>query len=86
MKTIYKYPLIPGTNIIKMPYEANILSIQEQNGVVCMWVLVETDYSDVDYEVSIYGTGQVVTTDKQYISTFQLEGGNLVFHAFGGEL
>ncbi len=30
MKTIHKYPLVPGTNEIEMPVDAEILTIQTQ--------------------------------------------------------
>ena len=45
MKTvIWKYQLkITGQQTIEMPYEHNILSVAEQNGVLCMWVEVNPD-------------------------------------------
>ena len=36
------------------------------------------------YDIRIFGTGHELDVDVgAYLGTFQLDGGNLVFHAFG---
>lgn len=41
-KTIYKYPLdVTDVQEIKLPVGAEILTVQAQNGTLCLWALVD---------------------------------------------
>lgn len=88
MKTIYKYPLsIIAENLIQKPRNAEILSIQMQNSIPCIWALVETNNETELKIIEIIPTGSKIEPlthhqGRQFIGTFQMQGGSLVFHAF----
>lgn len=85
MRTIYKYPLtVTGHNALRMPKGAEVLTVQMQHGVPCLWVLVDTDAPECERVLRIYGTGHPISDDENalYVGTFQLSGGAFVFHVF----
>lgn len=85
MKTIYKYPLeITDNQCVKMPKDAQILTVQMQGKTPCLWAMVDTENEVVERFIEIYGTGNPITgqDSRRYISTFQVIGGALIFHAF----
>jgi 6-phosphogluconolactonase/glucosamine-6-phosphate isomerase/deaminase len=86
MKTIYKYPLkIQDKQTISMPIGAQILSVQVQDEVVCLWALVEPRLPKREIEFQMLGTGHDaghINSNFKHISTVQVDGGNLVFHVF----
>lgn len=67
-----------------IPSDSKILCVQVQHGVPCIWVLVDPNVSKERKKIMIYGTGHPITEDGQYIGTFQVLGGSLVFHVFEG--
>lgn len=87
IKRIFKYELAlqEGQNI-SLPLGAEILTIQAQNKIPCLWALVDPNKGTEIRHFEIFATGDPVLcdigVDRKYISTFQLEGGLLVFHAF----
>ncbi len=86
-KTIWKLPLtVTDKQSINLPIDSEILSVQNQNGMPCLWALVDPEKPKEDILIEIFGTGHPVNYDmgvtRKYISTFQMEGGALVFHAF----
>lgn len=85
MQTIYKYPLrIEDEQEIEMPSAAKFLSVQVQPGVgPCLWALVDTDNIPSKRMIQIRGTGHPANGVGEYIDTFQMHNGGLVFHAFG---
>jgi len=84
MKTIWKYPLAPVENkkIIGMPKGAILLCVQAQYGNPCLWALVDSENPAVLREFSIRGTGHDARDVGQYVGTFQMKGGSLIFHLF----
>ncbi len=82
MKSIWKFSLtIQDSQKIKIPAGSKILSIQMQNGIPCIWALVNPDDSKRDKTIRIYSTGRRVESHHgDFIGTFQT--GPLVFHAF----
>jgi hypothetical protein len=61
------------------------LSVATQHDSVCIWFLVpDTDAKRVLRNVYIVSTGQSCNfvLDKQFVGTFQMFGGNLIFHVF----
>ncbi len=85
MKTIYKYPLlIEDKQVVSMPINAEILTVQIQNGIPCIWALVDTSSPLSDVSVRVYPTGGEVEQSQnlKYCGTFQMIGGGLVFHVF----
>lgn len=85
MKTIWKFELtITDEQIINMPRGGQILTIQTQNEVPCIWALVDPINSKEIVTIHIFGTGHPIRDNfnGKYIGTFQLQGGSLIFHVF----
>lgn len=95
MKTIYKYLLEPN-GVIKMPRGAEVLSVGEQHGWMCVWALVDTEAPIESRRFATVGTGHEIdlrddaggqicmTLSKRYfIGTVHFSGPTpLVFHIF----
>jgi len=83
---IWKYEISPYRTEVDLPSGAEILSVQVQSGVVCMWALVNTQNKTERRYFEIFGTGNKVPVDmgifRKFIGTFQIDGENLVFHLF----
>lgn len=84
-KSVWKYPILrPETHFtIEMPSGAEILSIQVQNNIPCIWALVNTETVMIDNKrFLLVGTGHDidVVDELKFIGTFQLD--KLVFHLF----
>lgn len=82
---IYKYPLkIVDQQYVTMPRGARVLSIGEQRGQMQMWALVDEIAQPVSRLVVIHGTGHPAgdVAGMEFIGTFMMDGGSLVFHAF----
>jgi len=95
MNAIHKFPVYIGQgNVFQTHKGATILDVQIQANdprpnSAQVWVMVDTSQPLVDFGVSIFGTGHTLPPDLQprhYVGTFQTAGGNLVWHAFGGQL
>ena len=85
MKTIWKYPLqLIESQIIEVPVGHSFLTVQVQNDIPCLWILVIPDQPKIKVCISIYGTGERVhfAEGRQYIGTFQQHYGSLVWHVF----
>lgn len=85
MKTVYKYQLkTTGEQFVDLPKNAEILSIQTQNNIPCIWVKVDT--SEVLHNrrgfITI-GTGEPLPENPiKYIGTYHLSSGQFIFHVF----
>ena len=81
---IWKYPLeIRDEQSIKMPGTSAILAVQVQNGTPCLWVMVDPRNPGRFRKIAIYGTGHEMSQSPyNYIGTFQVANGSLVFHVF----
>ena len=86
MKKIFKYPLeITDTQFVELPLGAKILTAQMQGNQLCLWAIVNTLPEAVkkNRRIEIIGTGNPMPTGElEYISTFQVHGGSLIFHVF----
>jgi hypothetical protein len=88
-KQIWKYKL-KNTELqnITMPRYSRILCVQSQKGIPCIWALVDINEKNTETRnIEIFGTGQAIPyTDpgvsRQYLGTFQIYDGDLVFHVF----
>ena len=70
---------------IAMPAGAVILALQTQNEAPCIWALVDAE--EPVHETRIFrtvGTGHSadVASKGTYVGTYQIRGGQLVFHVF----
>ena len=87
-KVIYKYPLgVTDFQKVLMPVGAEILICQTQFGEPKLWAFVNPNEINKEYRnIEIFGTGHIVVCDmgisRKYISTFQMYGGQSVFHVF----
>ena len=85
MITIYKYPLIiDDRQIIQMPSDAVLLCVQVQRGIPCLWARVDEDNAAESRVILTRGTGHAAAGVGDYVGTYQIEGGQLVFHVFDG--
>lgn len=81
---IYKYPLaVIDFQEIKLPAGAQILSLQVQREIPCIWALVDPKAELRTHHISTYGTGYGTEAySGKYIGTYQLKRGEFVFHVF----
>lgn len=82
---IFKYPLeVTDRQTVHLPYNSKILTVQLQHEKLQLWALVdELENLSVPITIAIYGTGNPMPNNPgDYISTFQMHGGSLVFHVF----
>lgn len=86
MKVVYKYRLEPGGFcLLAMPQAARLLCVQVQGDLPTVWALVDPKQPTVARKITILATGEPVKDDlvvANYIGSFQLASGALVFHAF----
>jgi hypothetical protein len=84
-KVIYKYPFKHrwGLDTIDLPLDCDILCVQEQHGDPVLYVEHSNDLDNIQgHRFVTVGTGESMDFDGKYIGTFQLSGGNLVFHTY----
>jgi hypothetical protein len=90
MKTIWKYE-IPMLDYfeLEIPAGAKILSVQVQGtddllllGKVFIWALVDPDALRTKRLFRLARTGHQIMDDGNFIGTFQLYNGKLVYHLF----
>lgn len=85
MKAVWKFPLlIEALQVVEIPVDSAILCVQVQDDIPCLWVLVDPDVrARTKAVIEIWGTGHLhETVPDNYLGTFQLRGGALVFHVF----
>ena len=83
MRHVWKYELkLVDVQSINVPIEAEALSAKIQHGKLCIWLRVDPEKPKKDRYVAINGTGHDCPPDWDFVETFYLEGGSLVFHVF----
>lgn len=84
MRTIWKYPVQAGPFTLDLPIGSRILTVQTQVDSPELWVEVpDTEARTEPRHFMAYGTGHPMDEPvREYIGTFQLEGGWLVFHLY----
>jgi len=69
--------------VLKMPKEAQILTVQVQYGKPCIWAVVDPTAPVEERKFRIAGTGHNLQYDlMRYIGTFQLSEGKFIGHVF----
>jgi len=84
-KEIWKFQLEkPGVHDISIPIGSELLTVQVQQGIVCLWAIVEPNAEKVLRSIEVVGTGVPIDREARmkYIGTIQLYSGSLVFHVF----
>lgn len=83
---IFKYPLdLVDTQTILVHRGAIPLCVQVQNGIPCLWAIVDLAAATGGLTLRIIGTGHPIDDDLDsltYLDTFQMMDGALVFHVF----
>lgn len=86
MKLIYKYDLTVGTNVVKMPANSVVLSVQAQGNRPVLYALVREDKlsTSVARRFHVVMTGQLIEDldCSGFIGTVMLESGTFVVHVF----
>lgn len=74
---IYKYTLpVQGVIEMDLPVGAQLLTLQAQFDIPCLWALVTPDAEREIRHLRMYGTGHPIDHDPgQYIGSFHLHGG-----------
>lgn len=85
MKTIWKFPLAAVSPYsVRMPKGAEVLTVQRQDKMACIWAMVDPDADTENRYFEIYGTGNPIHEDtalsRRYIGTFQVS--PFVWHVF----
>jgi hypothetical protein len=86
LKPIWKQELkITGEQFVELPQGLELLTVQIQNGSPQLWFKCDPNTPKILRRIRIYGTGVPVSlADEQYLATFQIADGQLVFHVFVG--
>ena len=84
MKYVYKYDVsIEDHFELELPLDARILSVQMQRGTLKLWALVDPTMPLETRKFRTAGTGHPIDEVMgEHISTFQVDGGNFIFHVF----
>ena len=86
MKKIWKFPLeLADEQVIQVPAGADILCVQVQLDVLCMWALVDPSAKLVTERFYVFGTGWEVPeeiTGLNYVGTVQINEGHEIYHIF----
>ena len=88
MSAIWKFDLVPnpedGIAVVSMPAGSNVLTVQAQDNVPRVWVVVDPAAPTVQRRFQLIATGQTFDSkpSHKYVGTFQLYEGTYVFHLF----
>ena len=81
--TIWKFPLpVNGEVFVHMPEGAKVLTVASVNEAAFVWALVDASAPTVARRFVVRGTGHPLGDVGDYIGTFMLASGALVFHVF----
>jgi len=81
MSIVYKYKLERlESQFLEIPVVADILSVQIQNGDICLWALVDLELGVENKEIIIVGTGMTINCNVNHIGTVQED--SFVWHVF----
>lgn len=85
MRTIHKARLeVTDSQTLMLPAEAKLLTVQVQHGAPCLWYECESTNPPDPRVILTFGTGHEIPADLNlaYLGTYQVSGGQLIFHAF----
>jgi len=82
VKTIHKYMLdLEGKNLIPMPKGAQILTVQLQRELCCLWAIVDSEQPEILRRIDTY-SAECEFVGGKYINTIQLRNGFPTIHVF----
>lgn len=86
LKTIWKFVLRGNVDeqVLSMPKNAQILTVQIQRDTLCLWAVVAPDVAVENRTIITRGTGHPLpeNCNLEYISTCQFFEGDLILHYF----
>lgn len=85
MTVVWKYPVeLVEEFSLEMPSQAELLCVQTQHGLPFLWAEVNPETEKKTRRFRVFGTGHPIDTDEwvEYVGTFQLDEGHLVFHLY----
>jgi len=84
MRTIFKYALPTQDRVtFVLPKGAEILKIDVQLDQPFIWALINPEAASEERFFRVAGTGHPIEDKNlKFIDTFQMHGGDLVFHVF----
>jgi hypothetical protein len=89
MKLIFKYELKSmyhgADNTVYMPEQYELLDIQNQDGTVCLWAVVDNMAPKVAHVFRVLGTGfgdEILENGSKYLRTVQHREIGFVWHIF----
>lgn len=74
MKTIWKFPLDVGDNLLEVPGNPQWLDVQVQDNVIMVWAVVDTAQPMKGHRIDIHGTGTAQAPSREegtYLGTVQ---------------
>lgn len=81
---VWKFELTQTIQGVNIPKGSEILSVQVQRGIICLWALVNPENEIEERLFETFGTGHNIFYDmgveRKYLDTVQSAG--LVFHIF----
>lgn len=82
MKAVFKYPLESGFKgqVIYVPACATFRHFADQDGVLTVWLEVDTENDKVKRSYQIFGTGWEIPTGARWLATCQQ--GVYVWHLY----
>jgi len=85
MRVIYKYPLTPGDNMVKLPKTgAKILHVDNQHNTITMWIELDNTKPTYERTFTVIPTGVAMVPDSmRYLGTAILDSGYKVWHVYG---
>lgn len=85
-QSVWKYPLkVADEQLIEVPIGSQPLKVAMQGNELCLWMLVNPVVEKTTKKVHIHGTGHAVDdfiSRSDYVDSFMLHDGALVFHVF----
>ena len=86
IRAVWKFPLeqVPA-QVIEIPAGSELLSIEVQNGIPCIYALVDPKEKNKKLIwIDVVGTGDqiVIESGMRFMKTVMLHNGDAVFHIF----
>lgn len=83
MNEIWKFELKQSYQEVEMPVGANLLSVDQQKEIICLWAEVDPDAKREFRSFEIFGTGHSIKPgQRKFLGTVLTRGGELVWHVF----
>lgn len=86
IKKIYKYNLMPGDNIIKIEACEKIMGVENQNGNIVLYAMVNDTFGTANtYKFLVVGTGWKIIEDMtqhKFLGTVNQYDRGLMWHVF----